>query len=178
MSTSWKSLITELESLTKNNGLAAWRTAQILRALWKDREFTHGECSGNLDEVEKRLAAFSGRFCVGVNDMIQMIENFPKEADWVSGRLDVLRDETCKALLPKKEPSKLRTSKTPTVPLDQYDELMQKYRDLKADHRVLKAAYRKLESEHKESEKRISQLESQQKARPKQRPPRRDDRVP
>ena len=126
MTVQWKKLLVELESITKGNGRAAWRTAQIVRELWSSAEFLEAS-RGKMDRVENRLQKFSGRFALGLNDMIQMIEHFPDVKDWQSGRLDVLRDETCKQIMKKtREEHKVVTRNS--VSLRQYEELKKKYR--------------------------------------------------
>lgn len=151
MTTSWKQLLTEAESLTKSNGKAAWRTAQILRDLWKNREFLSEACGGVLDDMVSKLAKYSGRFALGVNDMIQMIEHFPNEKDWESGRLDILRDETCKkiAARPKRqgEAARHRT----VISQAQYEALQRKLRDLQIALKSKEAEVRRLESLLKEA---------------------------
>jgi len=73
--------------------------AVAVRNLWKSKEFLAEACDNRLDDLASKLSVFSGRFGLGLNDMIQMINHFPDEKDWKGGRLDVLRDKTCKLLM-------------------------------------------------------------------------------
>lgn len=128
MSTSWKRLLGEAQKL-RGVGRHAWRVAQIVRGLFYDEAFRKEGCSGRLGEVEKRLAFLSGSYGLGVNDMVQMIEHFPLRKDWVSGRLDILRDKTCKILSkrsPKPATAKQKV-KRDVVTKSQFEELKSQY---------------------------------------------------
>lgn len=113
MTTSWKQLLSEAESLTKANGANAWRTAQIVRELLKDRNFLDEACDQKLDERDSRLQVFSSRFAIGLNEMIQMIEHFPDLKDWESGRLDVLRSETCRLIAQRRAKAVVKNTDSP-----------------------------------------------------------------
>lgn len=97
MTTSWKQLILEAESLTENNGKNAWRTALIVRELANCPTFMD-ECDNDADERDSRLAKFSGRFAISLAEMIHMIEHFPELKHWESGRLDCLRYDTARII--------------------------------------------------------------------------------
>jgi hypothetical protein len=92
----WKKKLDELRSLTLANGKNAHRTAILLRELYNDKKWLKSECSDRLDKADETLAEFSGRFALGPNDMMRMIEYFPDVKDWEGGRLDRLRDESIK----------------------------------------------------------------------------------
>lgn len=93
---SWKQKMDELKSLTLANGKNAHRVAILLRELYNDKKWLKAECGDKLDKADDTLAEFSGRFALGPNDMIRMIEYFPDVKDWEGGRLDRLRDESIK----------------------------------------------------------------------------------
>lgn len=136
MTTNWKSLLTEAESLTKANGKSAWRTAQIVRDLFKSEDFLSQAAGGILDDRDGKLAKFSGRFALGLNDMIQMIEHFPDLKEWESGRLDILRDKTC-VLLGKKTAKTTKSATRRSVTVAEYEALKRKYKALQAHARQL-----------------------------------------
>lgn len=97
----WKSLLAEAKSLTKNNGVNAWRTALIVRELMRGVEsdaFLHEGCGGILENRDSQLASLVGRFALSVSDMENMLNYFPDKRDWERGRLDILRDDATKAL--------------------------------------------------------------------------------
>ena len=146
MTVSWKQLLTEAESLSKSNGKNAWRVAQIVRDLWKSREFLGEACGGVLDDMTSKLAKYSGRFALGVNDMIQMIEHFPEQKDWESGRLDLLRDETCKRLAakPRSEGGTKTGKPRKVISQAQYESLQRKNRELQNEIKLLRQENEKL----------------------------------
>lgn len=132
MTRSWKQLLAEADSVTKGNGASAWRTAQIIRDLWKSKEFLVEACNGVLDDMVSKLAKYAGRFALGVNDMIQMLEHFPDKKDWESGRLDILRDKTCQAIASSGKQRKgdgSRRSRN-VISRAEYDALKRKYEAL------------------------------------------------
>lgn len=159
MTTSWKQLLTEAESLTKSNGKEAWRVAQIVRDLFKSETFLLEACNRKPDDRDSKLAKFSGRFALGLNDMIQMIEHFPDVKNWESGRLDILRDETCKLLNQRRmTTADVAPKERKTVTLAQYDELKRRYR-------ALQERTRKLEKENAEMRKQLEGKPTNRKRR-------------
>lgn len=143
MAISWKQLLIEADSLTKANGKAAWRTAQIVRELWSRQDFLKEACNSKPDEAEVKLARFSGRFALGLNDMIQMIEHFPSLKEWESGRLDILRDKTCRIVSKRNEKQGASVERR-VVTIKEYEALERKYRAAQAEIRRLRTEYEKL----------------------------------
>ena len=131
MPSSWKQLLIEANSLTSNNGKNAYRTAQIIKQLVDDKQFLSESCKGSLDDRDSKLAVFSGRFAVGVHDMLAMLNHFPKTEDWKSGRLDLLRDKAATAMIAAERATrsdKGGSHKTsPSDPKKQLAELRKKY---------------------------------------------------
>jgi chromosome segregation ATPase len=98
------------------------------------------------------LAKFAGRFALGVADMIQMIEHFPKQEAWKSGRLDILRDETAKLIARKPRIDKGGTHAGP-VSRREHEALQEKLAAARAE-------IRQLREENEQLRKRIATLES------------------
>jgi len=78
--------------------------------------------------------------------MIHMVEQFPAEKDWAGGRLDLIREETCRIVLSK---SKRRSGgddqgKRHVISQAKYKALENKYRALQARYRKLESEYNKL----------------------------------
>lgn len=136
MNTSWKQLIGRLEEITRGTGRDAWESANIIRDLWRSKEFLSEGCDNRLDDLTEKLAVFSGRFALGLNDMLQMIDNFPELKDWERCRLDVLRDKTIRILEAgrKKPETRDRVSRA-------------EFEKLKAENERLKARCKELEQE-------------------------------
>lgn len=87
-----------------------------------------------MDDRDSKLSKYSGRFALGLNDLIQMIEHFPDQKDWESGRLDILRDKTC-TLLSSRAPRGKHPRKMVTT--DQYEALKRKFRELQIKYDAL-----------------------------------------
>jgi len=90
----WQKFVERLDALTESNGIAAWETAKIVSELLPMKMFHKSQ--GGKKEAEDKLQLYSGRFALGLNDMVEMFKRFPKEESWKDGRLDILRDETCR----------------------------------------------------------------------------------
>lgn len=143
MTTSWKQWLTSAESNSRHIGANAHQTAVAVRNLWKSKEFLAEACDNRLDDLASKLSVFSGRFGLGLNDMIQMINHFPDEKDWKGGRLDVLRDKTCKLLMqqqPARPDGKLRK----VVKRSEYQELQNRYQELQGRFHQLEAENKRL----------------------------------
>jgi len=134
MSSSWKQLLTEAESLTKLNGNNAWRTAQIIRDVLKDKDFLE-DCRDNQDEADGRVEKYSQRFGLRRDEMLAMIERYPRKRDWMDGRLCDLRDKVMREIASeawrarkngnsnktsKKTPRK-QTNGKPRVPVSEHE---------------------------------------------------------
>lgn len=143
MSMSWKQWLTEAEKHSRGVGKSAYLTAIAVRELWKSREFLKEACGGVLDDMSSKLAKFSGRFALNLNDMLQMINHFPSEKAWAEGRLDLLREETCRIVLSKSKRKPTNDDPTKRNVISQA-----KYKALERKYRALQARYRKLESEY------------------------------
>lgn len=146
MSTTWKQWLTEAEKHSRGVGKSAYLTALAVRELWKSREFLKEACGGVLDDMSSKLTKFSGRFALTLNDMLQMINHFPNEKEWAEGRLDLLREETCKIVLSKtkRRSPQDEAGKRNVISQAKYKALERKYRALQARYRKLEAEYNKL----------------------------------
>ncbi len=145
MSTSYKQLIGEAKTLTANNGKNAHRVAEILRQLFNDPKFLEDHCEQSLDKRDDELAQFAGRFALGVNDMLQMINYFPLAKDWADGRLDILRDKTCRLMTMKTgRATDSESASQRRITVAMYEELQEKLKALKAENRRLKAELQEL----------------------------------
>jgi len=92
----WQKLVERLDALTASNGVAAWETAKIVSELIAMRSFHKSQ--GGKKEADEKLQSYAGRFALGLNDMVEMFKRFPDVESWRDGRLDILRDETCKQI--------------------------------------------------------------------------------
>lgn len=146
MTTSWKQWLTEAESNSRGIGKSAYLTALAVRELWKSRDFLKEACGGVLDDMSSKLSKFSGRFALGLNDMLHMIDHFPNEKDWVGARLDSLREETCRLILAKngKDKKQDEGARRHVISQAKYKALERKYRTLQARYRKLEADYNRL----------------------------------
>ena len=89
----WRKLFEEMKALTQAIPKNAHRVATIMRELYNDRTFLKNECDDRPSIADEKLGEFSGRFALGPNDMVMMINYFPDLKDWENGRLDRLRDK-------------------------------------------------------------------------------------
>lgn len=146
----WKTLLEQMDALTKANGLNAWKTATILKELWANKAFKDEQ--GGDEQAKVELAEYSGRFSLGVDDMLTMIERFPNKDLWRSGRLDILRDDAAKAVLAERaeeNAGKQGNGQPRFGPINrrEYDKLKEENRKLKAEVRKLKKRNKELEAQ-------------------------------
>jgi hypothetical protein len=73
--------------------------------------------------------------------MLQMIDQFPKEEDWAKGRLDKLREETCRLVLSKRPKEAAEKKNRLVITQAQYKSLERKYRCLQSRYRRLRHDY-------------------------------------
>lgn len=146
MSTTWKQWLLEAEKHSMGIGKSAYLTAIAVRELWKSRDFLREACGGILDDMSSKLSKFSGRFALNLNDMLQMINHFPNEKDWSQGRLDLIREETCRIVLakPRQRSDGNESAKRNVITQAKYKALERKYRALQAKYRKLEEEYQKL----------------------------------
>lgn len=143
MSTTWKSRLGKLETLIKGSSNRTFAIATELRAIWTDPLFVSEACSGKLDEAENKLAKFTDATGYHLNELLQMLDHFPNQADWKDGHIRHLYDETCKAIAGKRKSADSKDGSVPhrrRVSLAEFeaiqhdrDELKQEVRELKAE---------------------------------------------
>jgi hypothetical protein len=148
MSTTWKSRLGDLERLIKGSGNRAFEIATELRELWKDKEFLV-DCNGSLDEAEEKLSRYADATGYHLNELLQMLEHFPKAEDWKDGHIRHVYDETCKAIAGRKRPNDSEPRpKARRVSLAEL-EVVQRERDEYARQaRELKAEVKRLREEN------------------------------
>lgn len=160
MSTTWKSRLGKLETLIKGSARNAFEIATELRELWNDKTFLAEACSGKPDEAESKLSRFADATGYYLNELLQMLEHFPNQADWKDGHLRHLYDETCKAIAKKAQERRASSTgdskggagksgdmpapKRHRVTIAQYEALQQKYKASQAEIRRLRQEYEKL----------------------------------
>lgn len=147
MSTNWKSRLGKLETLIKGSARKAFEIATELRELWNDKTFLAEACSGKPDVADEKLSRFADATGYHLNELLQMLEHFPNQADWKDGHIRHLYDETCKAIAGKR---KSGVSDDPSAPprrrvsLAEFEALQQKYKAAQAELRRIRADYEKL----------------------------------
>jgi len=148
VNTSWKSRLAKLESLLKGSANRSYEIAVELRSLWNDKTFLAEACKGRPDEADRILSRFIEATHFDLNELLQMLEQFPNEADWKDGNLRRLYNETCKAIAAKRGKSGgSKDDKGPKrhrVTIAEYEELQRKYKASQAEIRRLRADYAKL----------------------------------
>jgi len=148
MNTTWKSRLGKLETLIKGSSRKAFEIATELRELWNDKTFLAEACSGKPDVADEKLSRFADATGYHLNELLQMLEHFPNQADWKDGHLRHLYDETCKAIAKKRGKSGASASEPgPTrrrVSLAEYEELQRKYKAAQLEIRRLRAEHEKL----------------------------------
>lgn len=147
MNTTWKSRLGKLETLLKGSARKAFEIATELRELWNDKTFLAEACSGKPDEAEQKLSKFADATGYHLNELLQMLEHFPNQADWKDGQLRHLYDETCKAIAGKRKSRSAGSA------------------DDNAPHRrrVSLAEYEALEREKQDSDRRAKDAEKRAK---------------
>ena len=156
----WQKLVERLDALTESNGVAAWETAKIMSELLPMRSF-HKSLGGK-KEVEEKLQLYSGRFCLGLSDMTEMFKRFPDVESWREGRLDILRDETCRQLASEirqkqlaengerdeTKNGRLRSSVPRFVGREKYDSMVQFCKEVTDERESLRQRIAELEAEN------------------------------
>ncbi len=149
MNTNWKSRLGKLETLIKGSAKKAFEIATELRELWNDKAFLTEACSGKPDEADKKLSRFADATGYHLNELLQMLEQFPNQADWKDGHLRHLYDETCKALAKKgksadtgPKPERRRVS------LAEYEVVLREKKELTKRVRELEAEAKRLREEN------------------------------
>lgn len=69
-------------------------------------------CGGKVDAADKTLSRFADATGYRLNQLLQMLEHFPNQADWKDGHLWRLYDETCRAIALRRKPKPV-----PSLPL-------------------------------------------------------------
>lgn len=147
MSTNWKSRLGKLETLIKGSARKAFEIATELRELWNDKTFLAEACSGKPDVADEKLSRFADATGYHLNELLQMLEHFPNQADWKDGHLRHLYDETCKAIASKKKSGVSDDHSAPSrrrVSLAEFEALQQKYKAAQAELRRIRADYERL----------------------------------
>lgn len=146
----WKSRLGKLEQLLKGTGNRAFQVATELRALWNDKAFLAEACEGRPDLAEEKLSRFidaAGGY--HLNELLQMLEQFPNQADWKDGHLRHLYDETCKALVKKGKSAASDTKpERRRVSLAEYEEVLREKKELAKRVRELETEAKRLREEN------------------------------
>lgn len=149
MSTTWKSRLGKLERLIKGSAKNAFEIATELRELWKDPAFLAEACNGKIDDMDDKLERFASATPCHLNELLQMLEHFPNQADWKDGHILHLRDEAAKATLKRgKSADSEGKPRQRRVSLAEYEAIQRERDELAKEKRQLTAEIKRLREEN------------------------------